>query len=251
MTNRKHPPGPWRVIHNKRHNSINVMTMPDDEGYYEKIALINGRDEAVAQLIAALPDTLVENTRLREENARLAALASQASLEASQLREALNKANNQAESFEREWYLRGDELERLREAVGLMTTMVPSMEIDANDPVGMAQKVCAEQARLSGKITLMHEAIDANYDYINLLKSDKTLQRIINQKIQSENDRLREALEPFAEMLKGNYSHQSDDMPIKAGANQYDLVFGFTLGDLRAARAAIREEKTNDQSKGE
>ena len=71
MTNRKHPPGPWRVIHNKRHNSINVMTMPDDEGYCEKIALINGRDEAVAQLIAALPDTLVENTRLREENARL------------------------------------------------------------------------------------------------------------------------------------------------------------------------------------
>jgi hypothetical protein len=45
--------------------------MPDDEGYCEKIALINGRDEAVAQLIAALPDTLVENTRLREENARL------------------------------------------------------------------------------------------------------------------------------------------------------------------------------------
>ena len=56
-----------------------------------------------------------------------------------------------------------------------------------------------------------------------------------------KNEKLREALKPFAGILKGNYSHQSDDMPIKAGANQYDLVFVFTLGDLRAAAAAIRE----------
>lgn len=61
------------------------------------------------------------------------------------------------------------------------------------------------------------------------------------ERLREENARLREALQPFAEMLKGNYSHQSDDMPIKAGANQYDLVFVFTLGDLRAAAAAIRE----------
>ena len=60
-------------------------------------------------------------------------------------------------------------------------------------------------------------------------------------RLREENARLREALKPFAEMLKGNYSHQSDNMPIKAGANQYDLVFVFTLGDLRAAAAAIRE----------
>ena len=60
-------------------------------------------------------------------------------------------------------------------------------------------------------------------------------------RLREENARLREALEPFAEMLKGNYSHQSDNMPIKAGANQYDLVFVFTLGDLRKAAAAIRE----------
>ena len=60
-------------------------------------------------------------------------------------------------------------------------------------------------------------------------------------RLREENARLREALKPFAELLKGNYSHQSDDMPIKAGANQYDLVFVFALGDLRAAAAAIRE----------
>ena len=63
--------------------------------------------------------------------------------------------------------------------------------------------------------------------------------------LREENARLREALKPFAGILKGNYSHQSDDMPIKAGANQYDLVFVFTLGDLRAARAAIREGGEN------
>jgi len=60
-------------------------------------------------------------------------------------------------------------------------------------------------------------------------------------RLREENARLREVLKPFAGILKGNYSHQSDDMPIKAGANQYDLVFVFTLGDLRAAAAAIRE----------
>jgi len=60
-------------------------------------------------------------------------------------------------------------------------------------------------------------------------------------RLREETTRLREALKPFAGILKGNYSHQSDDMPIKAGANQYDLVFVFTLGDLRAAAAAIRE----------
>jgi len=34
-----------------------------------------------------------------------------------QLRVALMKANNQAEHFEREWYLRGDEIERLKAAL--------------------------------------------------------------------------------------------------------------------------------------
>lgn len=40
-------------------------------------------------------------TKLEQENKRLT--------------EAIQKANAQAEHFEREWYLRGDELERLRE----------------------------------------------------------------------------------------------------------------------------------------
>lgn len=37
--------------------------------------------------------------------------------EISLLRECLKKANEQTEHFEREWYLRGDEIERLRAAI--------------------------------------------------------------------------------------------------------------------------------------
>ena len=65
-------------------------------------------------------------------------------------------------------------------------------------------------------------------------------------RLREENKNLRAVVKPFAEMLKGNYSHQSDDMPIKAGANQYDLVLDFTLGDLRKAAAAIREGQDNE-----
>ena len=68
-------------------------------------------------------------------------------------------------------------------------------------------------------------------------------------RLRAENKKLRVALKPFAEMLKGNYSYQSDDMLIKAGANQYDLVFVFALGDLRAAAAAIRKGGGKDDPK--
>ena len=38
--------------------------------------------------------------------------------EIARLTECLTKANGQTEHFERKWYLRGDEIERLREALG-------------------------------------------------------------------------------------------------------------------------------------
>lgn len=41
--------------------------------------------------------------------------------EVARLREALKVANSQAEDFERKWYLRGDELDALREAAGKVT----------------------------------------------------------------------------------------------------------------------------------
>jgi len=33
------------------------------------------------------------------------------------------------------------EIERLREALGLLTTLHPAMEMDVDDPVGMAEKI--------------------------------------------------------------------------------------------------------------
>ncbi len=66
----KWTPGPWRVIYNKRHNSINVASFPDDEGWCAKIALVNGRDEATARLIAAAPD-LYEATEFVERRPSL------------------------------------------------------------------------------------------------------------------------------------------------------------------------------------
>jgi hypothetical protein len=82
------------------------------------------------------------------------------------------------------------------------------------------------------------------------------LERLIlkqNERLQTENDqhridleeyrldveRLRAALEPFATALKGNWSHQPDDMIIDAGFGATDLRMRFRLGDFRAARAAL------------
>ena len=52
-------------------------------------------------------------------------------------------------------------------------------------------------------------------------------------------DKLVEALQPFADILKGNYSHQADAMPIVAGFNEHDLRWQFSLGDSRRAREAL------------
>lgn len=43
------------------------------------------------------------------------------SAEIERLRECLHKANNQAEHFERNWYLRGDEIDALREQVRVLS----------------------------------------------------------------------------------------------------------------------------------
>ena len=91
------------------------------------------------------------------------------------------------------------------------------------------------------KIIQLREELAAVTERMSKLDFERTAAELERDALREENARLREALKPFAGILKGNYSHQSDDMPIKAGANQYDLVFVFTLGDLRAAAAAIRE----------
>ena len=81
-------------------------------------------------------------------------LNDEAADEIERLTQALKKANDQAEHFEREWYLRGDEIERLRAALTRVTTtydayrrrgVVPS-------PVEYADVIVAiEQARAALK----------------------------------------------------------------------------------------------------
>lgn len=53
--------------------------------------------------------------------------------------------------------------------------------------------------------------------------------------------RLRAALEPFSKALKGNWSHQPDEMKISAGWENggIDIRLHFTLGDFRRATAAM------------
>lgn len=55
----------------------------------------------------------------------------------------------------------------------------------------------------------------------------------------AEISRLRDALKPFAEVLKGNYSHQHDDLPISAGFGRDDLRFVLSLSDFRRSRTAL------------
>ena len=52
--------------------------------------------------------------------------------------------------------------------------------------------------------------------------------------------RLREALKPFATVLKDNWFHQRDGLKIRCGTNEFDLRLDLTLGDFRKARAALK-----------
>ena len=68
----------------------------------------------------------------------------------------------------------------------------------------------------------------------NILKDSK---KIIEQ--------LREALQPFAKVLKGNWSHQSNEMLMSFGFGE-DKRLELTLGDFRNASAALKENE-NEQ----
>jgi hypothetical protein len=64
------------------------------------------------------------------------------------------------------------------------------------------------------------------------------------ERLRDEVERLRAALEPFANALKGNWSHQGDSMKIVAGPHANDLRLELTLYDF--CRAALAEEKKDD-----
>jgi hypothetical protein len=50
-----------------------------------------------------------------------------------------------------------------------------------------------------------------------------------------------EALRPFADVLKGNYFHQPDTLPISMGFGEYDRRLALKLMDFRNARAVLAE----------
>jgi len=57
-----------------------------------------------------------------------------------------------------------------------------------------------------------------------------------------EIERLREALKPFADVVKGNWDEQPDTMPMSYGFG-VDKRFDLTLGDFRKARAALNGDE--------
>ncbi|MFN7185450.1 MAG: hypothetical protein ACK5VE_03655 [Alphaproteobacteria bacterium] len=59
----------------------------------------------------------------------------------------------------------------------------------------------------------------------------------------AERDRLREALKPFATVLKDNWFHQRDGLKIRCGTNEFDLRLDLTLGDFRKALAALKGQQ--------
>lgn len=59
------------------------------------------------------------------------------------------------------------------------------------------------------------------------------------QKQAARIERLEKALRPFADALKGNWSHQPDYMTLTAGPHPYDLRLELKLSDFRDARAAL------------
>lgn len=48
-----------------------------------------------------------------------------------------------------------------------------------------------------------------------------------------------EALEPFAKVLKGNYSHQPDSLVLTVGFGPFDSRLKMKLGDFRRALTAL------------
>ena len=56
-----------------------------------------------------------------------------------------------------------------------------------------------------------------------------------------------EVLRPFADVLKGNYSHQPDTMPISMGFGEYDRRLALKLMDFRNARTVLAELEVKDE----
>ena len=65
---------------------------------------------------------------------------------------------------------------------------------------------------------------------------------LLRSQAADEIERLREALKPFASVVKGNWNEQPDTMPMSYGFG-VDKRFDLTLGDFRKARAALKGDE--------
>ena len=111
-----------------------------------------------------------------------------------------------------------DIVDRLRQRIGLVKFDSDAIALhDAADII--------EQLR--GQVDFERECREDTY--ADLEKQD------------AEIERLREALQPFAKVLKGNWSHQSNEMLMSFGFGE-DKRLELTLGDFRNASAALKEK---------
>ena len=86
--------------------------------------------------------------QIHEDRNEAADLIEAQAAENARLREALQNSNKQAEHFERKWYLCGDEVDRLREALGRIARLEsvggPDAELQCAD---MASAALAQETK--------------------------------------------------------------------------------------------------------
>lgn len=80
----------------------------------------------------------------------------------------------------------------------------------------------------------MRDKLHKQAEEIERLKADIEYLKYISIK-------MADALRPFTEVLKGNYSNFTNELPILAGASANDLQFTLKIGDFRSAHFLVEE----------
>lgn len=78
-------------------------------------------------------------------------------------------------------------------------------------------------------------------EYVDITGLMETAAKELKEK-DAKIERLQGALQPFAKVLKGNWSHQSNEMLMSFGFGE-DKRLELTLGDFRNASAALKEKE--------
>jgi hypothetical protein len=98
-----------------------------------------------------------------------------------------------------------------------------------------------EVTRLTARVEVLEKSLGFADVTISRLNGGEALQALmsLNNTLTARVEELEGALTPFAEALKGNWSHQHDLTMVRAGLNSSDLRMNLTLGNFRRARAAL------------